>query len=158
MKILNKKVHGATITIDNTNLTIDVESITIDADYVMSLLFTADTTFLRCDSDLITADIRNYDDADYHMSLIPRQPITSNNIRIEVIREITNKLIQVKHTWNYIKNVLTIGFTSEDINEDEKYSITIYQDDVLIYRGKAICTSQYPQDYKYTQIKKKLYL
>jgi hypothetical protein len=56
------------------------------------------------------------------------------------LRDITYNIVPL--TINYVNNILIFQFGEPELKEGQSFEITINEDDVLIYRGKAFATAQ----------------
>lgn len=56
------------------------------------------------------------------------------------LRDITYNIVPL--TINYVNNILIFQFEEPELKEGQSFEITINEDDVLIYRGKAFATAQ----------------
>jgi hypothetical protein len=56
------------------------------------------------------------------------------------LRDITYNIVPL--TINYVNNILIFQFGDPELKEGQSFEITINEDDVLIYRGKAFATAQ----------------
>lgn len=56
------------------------------------------------------------------------------------LRDITYNIVPL--TINYVNNILIFQLGEPELKEGQSFEITINEDDVLIYRGKAFATAQ----------------
>lgn len=129
------------------------------------ILLTVDTTEYSIDTTLVTADRYNSDcfingTTYYSLMFAPRFKVTKEDVlTVSIVNEFTNKEANIDFTWGYVKEYIRLKFTTEDLIEDNRYSIKIETNNKLLYLGKAIKTNMNPQNYQYTKnTNNKLYL
>lgn len=91
----------------------------------------------------------NPNDTLFSFRIIPRfYPIGS--VTLEITSETTKEKTEVLNAYSINNGYLDIGFEFS-FTDKEKYSLKIYNEDGVIYRGKIIATEQQPQEYKLTK-------
>lgn len=161
MKVL-QRICTPYITIDTTLITVDSTLLTADTFFndCAFKLFTTDTTKTTVDVTSITADMTSDVNIGYSIRFIPRFKISPNSkLDLLIVREIDNQPIPHRLNWTLDGNYIVLNIDSDRIRENYKYSLDVKVEDRVVYQGKAICTNQVPQEYKYTKIdNNKLYI
>jgi hypothetical protein len=80
--------------------------------------------------------------APYQFKCIPR-PFNTLNFTFLMRDELRDITYDIEYlTVSYSNNILTFQFDQFELKEGQSFEITINEDDVLIYRGKAFATAQ----------------
>jgi hypothetical protein len=72
-----------------------------------------------------------------------------SSIVLELINEATEEVLIVANTYITLNGVTTVSFDLDTL-EGDRFQIKITEGNHVVYRGKAFCTDQDPQDYKLT--------
>ena len=99
--------------------------------------------------------ILNPNNSTHTITLQPRfNPV--GTLTLQLTNEVSKVVNDIENTYTFTSGVLNITFDLE-VNESDRYTIAIKENDVVIYRGNAFCTSQNTQNYKLTKDKYTFY-
>jgi hypothetical protein len=72
-----------------------------------------------------------------------------SSIVLELINEATEEVLIVDNTYITLNGVTTVSFDLDTL-EGDRFQLKITEGNDVVYRNKAFCTDQDPQDYKLT--------
>jgi hypothetical protein len=88
------------------------------------------------------------ENTEHNLILIPRF-YPSDTVVLQLTNEATNAKEDVRNTYTIDNGYMLVNFDYE-FTEKQRFSIKIYDESGVVFRGKILATSQETQNYKQT--------
>ena len=86
---------------------------------------------------------------EHTFNIVPRFYPTMEEVILELYNEATQISETIDNTFTITDGIMVFSIEKE-VNELDKFQVKIYNNNGVIFRGKAIATSQTPQNFKQT--------
>ena len=141
-------------TADTTVITADNQIITADSSG--TYYYTADTTIITADSTIITADsTQEHKKSTYIFSIIPRDYFEEENLKIFLFEYFKSSFIDANFHYFFEKPFVWVMIKDVILEEDSIFQFEIRDGYNHIYKGNAIYTKRDLQTFEFEFLRKR---